>query len=155
MEKEKEATYKVGDNLFIELKKELQEKKQRYFNKFLYGNQRGVNMATLYEFNNNKILIEENPLGIAKFVREEINQEFGNILINGIDELTQKIDSNLDVLKEDLEYYEYKVDEFATLISDIGERLKELEKMIDVPRINKKKVLYEINNLIRKVVPYE
>jgi len=38
MEKEKEATYKVGDNLFIELKKELQEKKQRYFNKFLYGN---------------------------------------------------------------------------------------------------------------------
>jgi len=54
-----------------------------------------------------------------------------------------------------LEYYEYKVDEFATLISDIGERLKELEKMIDVPRINKKKVLDEINNLIRKVVPYE
>ena len=36
-------------------------------------------MATLYEFNNNKILIEENPLGIAKFVREEVNQEFGNI----------------------------------------------------------------------------
>ena len=54
-----------------------------------------------------------------------------------------------------MEYYEYKVDEFATLISDIGERLKELEKMIDVPRINKKKVLDEINNLIRKVVPYE
>ena len=112
-------------------------------------------MATLYEFNNNKILIEENPLGIAKFVREEINQEFGNILINGIDELTQKLNSNLNVLKEDLEYYEYKVDEFATLISDIGERLKELEKMIDVPRINKKKVLDEINNLMRKVVPYE
>ena len=112
-------------------------------------------MATLYEFNNNKILIEENPLGIAKFVREEVNQEFGNILINGIDELTQKLNSNLNIPKEDLEYYEYKVDEFATLISDIGERLKELEKMIDVPRINKKKVLYEINNLIRKVVPYE
>jgi uncharacterized protein YoxC len=109
-------------------------------------------MATLYEFNNNKILIEENPLGIAKFVREEVNQEFGNILINGIDELTQKLNSKLNVQKDDLEYYECELQEFTTLISDIGERLKELKKMIDVPRINKRKVLDEINNLMRKVV---